>query len=113
MYIPQSHPANTPTVSISNYGRLSLNSAATKLLGNAEYVILYYDKAQKVIGLEPKEERVREALKLTPTSNSKGGFVTASGFLKKYHLIPEKTETYPVEFREDLGMLILRLGADK
>lgn len=114
-YIPRKggNLTTEPAVSISKIGRISFNTPATALLRGCDYIALYFDAKNRVIGIKPLENQGRNTYKLANQPRSKAKFSTAGGFLKHFEIKPDnKSETHIAKWDEKLEMIIIRLGND-
>jgi hypothetical protein len=101
------------TVSISSAGIMSFSAALTKkYLENVSAVLLYFDPANKRVGIKPAKEEDKFAYKLFLPVNSKRKTVSGRGFLRKYKIGQEKegkfkAQTFEASFEN--GMVIFKV----
>jgi len=114
-YVPRKggNLTTEPTVSISKRGRISFNTPATELLGGCDYIAVYFDAQNRVIGIKPLEQQGRNTYKLANQPRSEAKFASTVGFLKHFRIKPDdRSELHTAEWDEKLGMIIIRLGDD-
>jgi len=99
-----------PKVTIAKDGRVAINAVASeKYLNDYRYAILSYSEKGNVVGIKPSDEKSAKTMSLGKQSRSKARIMVARGFLKYFGLQKDKTHTYPTEWNEQLGMLIVKL----
>jgi len=114
-YVPRKggNLTTEPTVSISKLGKINFNTSATALLRGCDYIAVYFDAKNRVIGIKPLEQQGRNTYKLANQPRSKAKFASVVGFLKHFKIKPnDRSELHTAEWNEKLGMIIIRLGDD-
>jgi len=101
---------DNPKATITKDNIINFNSAAMrKYIKDYTYAIFYFDKKNKLIGIELTNQDTQEAYKIRKDRNGKLGSVSAISFLKYYEIQSEKTLTYSIEWNEQDKMLIIDL----
>jgi hypothetical protein len=98
-----------PKVTISNYGRFSINNSGTKMLRKNQetLVLLLWDKATHTVGIQPvkKEDHRTYPLKAYGPKGRSGTGFSAVTFLNFVNYDWSKTRSFPVEWRANENML--------
>ena len=101
----------TPMVSIWARGQIGFNQAVVDdyEIDKFEFVVLYYDKDTKRIGLEFTNNKMAEgACKLAFRKNA-GVSISAIAFLKTYKIDYSETKKFDLDYDEDSGFHIIDL----
>ena len=99
-----------PQVSISKRGSLSLNRASlAQHFQDIELVQLLYDSKGRRIAIKPASAGDEHTYKICRAKQG-GGHVSGLGFLKFYQIPHEKTRSYPAEWDDGLGAVVIALG---
>jgi hypothetical protein len=77
-----------PTIHAVSEGRLRLNAAAARLLGNTAWVQLLWDDETKRIGIRPATESTDSALRVTRGTSQ--ATITSKAFVTTYKLLYKK-----------------------
>jgi len=98
-----------PKMSIRSNGTLAFTSGAVSKfnLAKFKFVQLYYDRANKAIGIKPTMQEGDGAHVLH--AGKTGAFLSATRFLSYYDLMPKQTQRIDVYWDEELGMVIAKL----
>lgn len=75
-----------------------------KHLKGTEFVHLYYDKDEKLIGIKPADQEDPSTLKLT---GNKTKVLMIGRFLKQFEIEINENKQFPIEERD--GMLVLKI----
>jgi len=101
-----------PTVSILKSGQIFFNTAAMRQFGLFDYncAVLFFDEAEKVVGImltnDPDEDGAYNLIK-----RETGGFgISAKKFLNFHEINYSKTKNYPIEYDENEGMYLFKVG---
>lgn len=100
-----------PLISIRASGSIGLNNAAvTTHFADCEWVELYYDDADRRVGIKPVECETSHAYSIQHgDAPSHGASIFAAGFLRDHQLLPEDTTRYPPTWDEQAGLLAIDL----
>ena len=110
LYKPRSTRNSNPSISISKYGRITVNkSAIEQYFKSVSHVRLYFDKQEGVIGIEPTGKDDAYALKLGYQKHAKSRLIVATGFLNRYNILPDKLLSCSVEWDEELDMMVAKI----
>jgi hypothetical protein len=104
--IPVGRTARIMRVSVNERGIFSLNQKAFDELDQAEYVELYFDKINKLIGVKPVKADSKFAYAVKQNGKAKSYLVRALAFLSYYNIKITGTMLFPEPILED-GMLVL------
>ena len=96
-----------PTVKIGRSGNILVNGLAMKLIKDAEWVQLLYDRANKRIGIKPVEEGALDAYRLLPSG--KGKQVNAKTYIKYFGLEDLKGTKHRPKY-DSKGVLVVELA---
>ena len=77
-----------PTIRILSGGRLVLNAAAVRLLGDVEHVRLLWDADTKRIGLEPVAAAGADTFKVSRSASQ--ATITSKAYVDAYSLPPSQ-----------------------
>lgn len=110
-----------PKVSVRNNGSIGVSQGALRRFGiteNDRYVNLFYDRANKVIGIRPVPENTPGSVKLIQRSiNGQGGkvsinaFISAKSFLDFYEIDYSTTRSFIAKKLESENLIIFDLKA--
>ena len=101
---------NEPRVTITATGNMNLNqSFISAFVKNQTHVIFHYDKTNKVIGLELTQDASPPSYKIRKSREDRLATVSAQAFLKYNKLRRKKTYSYPAEWNEQYGLIIVDL----
>ncbi|MDH4228074.1 MAG: hypothetical protein OEV59_10080 [Deltaproteobacteria bacterium] len=98
---------NKPALSIRKNGQFGLNSGAIEKFKLVEYgyVVLYFDKARKMIGLRPTVENEEYAQKLIVKKDC--GSIGGKAFLDFYEIpYGEKVRKFELKWDESEKMMV-------
>lgn len=106
-------PRGEPMVTITTYGRIALNKAATFRLEKekVQFVQLLWDSGTRQIGIRPSE-KVRGAYGLSYGSNGNGAGLSSISFLNYLEYDWTETRNYSIEWNEENGMYVFELPRD-
>lgn len=76
---------NSPTISIRANGRIGFNNEARKLIGDADYVVLYINAEDQQIGIKPVHDESIPGARYVRRPRG-DAFILAEDFLKKFGL---------------------------
>jgi hypothetical protein len=74
----------TPTVRILSGGRLILNAAAQRQLGDTSFVQLHWDADTNRIGIKPSSQEDADAFRVTTAPSQ--SIITSKAFVETYNL---------------------------
>lgn len=101
--------SSAPKVTITNYGRFSINNSGSKMLRKNQetLVLLLWDKATHTVGIQPvkKEDHRTYPLKAYGPKGRSGNGFSAVTFLNFINYDWSKTRSFPVEWRGTENML--------
>jgi len=100
-----------PNVAISKTGNITLNSAATQLLGMAERVILLYHAGRCAIGLRAATSEERHSRPMRKAKNQRTWVIAGEGFLKEFAIPHAEGRSY--QPNAEGGILVVSLDAPK
>lgn len=102
-------PSERPRVTIRRNGKMSLNSAALRVLGDPNAVVLLYDGTTRSVGLRPATRRVSHAY---PVSRHGRGAATVTfiAFAKHYGIDLSTTRSYDGALEDDILVIELDRG---
>ena len=99
-----------PLVSISKQGLLSFNVACSdKFIKDYNWAELHYDRKERLIGLKLSKDERPDAYKIQRHRNNRNLYMSVSGFLKYFEVMPQKTKAYAVTWDEKDKMLVADL----
>ena len=114
-----------PKMSIRTNGAIGISQGALrrfKLEDGDWYVVLYYDKAQKVIGIKPsqqQDERVSTKIVKREVKSQKGeknvtAYISGKSFLE-YYAIPynDRIRIFEPTWDEEHKLIIINLNEEK
>ena len=100
-----------PKATILKQGNINFNTAATRIFKerHAEHVQLLYDRGTHRMALKPCQSTAEGAYPLRPKDTCSQ--VSSQSFVRFYGIpFGEKSSTYPAEWDEKRGILIVNLG---
>lgn len=102
--------AKTPRLTVGQSGVLALNKAAVVQfeLANIEYVELYYDVDNKIIGVKPVSEE--SDFRSTLRDRNAGMDVFAKLFFDHFNIDYSETHRYAVAWDDEHEMLVAQIG---
>lgn len=111
----------SPTVSIRKHGAIGLSQGSLQrfnLIDGDWFIVLYYDKAANVLGIEPIKDGTAEgAVKLikrrTPAKNGKESIsssISAKSFFEYYEIDAQETRSFKAFFDAETKMIIVNLN---
>jgi hypothetical protein len=77
-------PRRTPVIYVLSAGRLILNAAAARLIGDTEWVRLYWEEETKRIGLKPESAAGEGVFRVTRGESQ--ATITSKAFVDAYKL---------------------------
>lgn len=108
-----------PQISIRSNGAIGISQGAIHQGGMSDgsdwHVILHYDRAQQVLGIQPtknaeEEGAIKVSIKSTPNKDGNGtaisAFISAKSFLNYYRIAHDDTRSFEAKWDAQLGMLI-------
>lgn len=102
--------SNEPIVTVTHGGHLNLNKKFMEtFVKEKKYAVLFYDKANKVIGLKLMNEEKMNSYKIRSYRGGNLGAVTAIAFLKYHNIEHDKTRSYKAEWNKEHGMVVIDL----
>ncbi len=96
-------------VTINHRGIILLNRNAHKLLGSPRAVVLFFNKANSMIGLSPAHHQLAEAFPVIPQQGG-GCRIQASPFCRHFGIKPARTEAFVAPDIDPEGVLRLDLS---
>lgn len=113
----------SPQISIRSNGAIGISQGAIHQAGMSEgddwHVILHYDRAQQVLGVQPvkgddEDGAIKVSIKSTPNKDGRGtaisAFISAKSFLNYYRIPYDDTKSFEAKWDSQLGMLIAFLA---
>ena len=101
---------DNPMATITKDKIINFNAMAMrKYIKDFSYAIFYYDRKDKLIGIELTNNDAPEAYKIRKDRNNRIGTISAMSFIKYYKIQAKKTLTYSIEWNEQEKMLIIDL----
>ena len=102
-----------PKISIRANGQIGFNQGAVEKcnLKNFEFVVLYFDKDAKRIGMRPTNEKEDGVCKIQ--IRDMNGAVGAKSFLDYYSVDYKKTERYDPTWDDTNKMIVISLMKEK
>lgn len=98
------------TVTVTKEGIINFNLATMETyIKNNDYVILYYNRKDSVIGIQLTNKDSAEAYKIRKYREGKYGNITAIAFLKYYKIQHSKSHVYTTNWDEENNMLLIEL----
>ena len=97
------------SVTINKKNTLTFNRFTAKLLGNAEAVILLFDKTESIIGVVPSNLRDRHAFPLKPKGGGLNLVVHTAPFCRHFGIVIDQTEKFDEADLDNEGILRLDL----
>ncbi|MCV6599299.1 MAG: hypothetical protein OIF36_02305 [Alphaproteobacteria bacterium] len=91
----------SPRCSVNTNGNIGLNQGSRKkyLIDNYSYVVLYYDRECKKIGIEMLNDKTAEgAIKIR--KGAYGANIAAKSFFNCFNIMPEKTSYFDTRIDE-------------
>jgi hypothetical protein len=97
----------SPTISLAKAGRITLNSACTKLFEKeaVEYVLVLWDKEQKTVALRPIRKKDARTYHIHYGKSGSYASFSAKSFLDYIGFISEETRNIPATWNEDENQL--------
>jgi hypothetical protein len=96
-------------VTMNGKGRIVMNRAAYKRLGEPEAFTVLFDAANNSIGLRPTSHEMRNAYPAAPAGRHGGRRISAYRLLKEYSLRVPQTLIFPDADIDEDGILVLDL----
>ena len=98
-----------PKVSIWSRGQIGFNkSAVAKFeIDKFDYLVLFYDKDSKRIGIKLTNDQEEGAIKIIRKLASGGALVSAKSFLFHYDIGGPETRNYGLELDADSGLIVI------
>ncbi|MCX6566238.1 MAG: hypothetical protein NTW38_07415 [Candidatus Aminicenantes bacterium] len=112
----RTRPDRKPEISLQKTGRLGLNGGClAEFIPDADFVHLYFDPKEKLIGLKPLGEKDKDAdaYSLIKMRRSRGRFVQAIGFFKHHGIDLGKTRRFDPRWDDKAGLLVFDLKKPK
>ena len=101
---------DTPTISILKQGLIGISQVCyNKYFKNYEYIILMFDKENKVIGLKPTNEAKSNAYKIHPKRDGRLVQISGMAFLKYYNIPHDETKVYTCEWNEEEKLIEVKI----
>jgi hypothetical protein len=105
-----------PAISISKFGNFIINSTVVANYfdgGGKKYVKLYWDEAERKIGIKPmaSKDASTYAINFGPISPTGGGVGSFSGtaFLKAHGIKYDETKSFDAVWNQKEGLLVLKM----
>jgi len=100
-----------PRASIRSNGQIGFNHGSVKRfeLQKSAYVVLFYDKENKKVGIRLTNDKTEPGASTLITRNG-NGTVSARSFLEYYQLLPKDTMQHDIEWDEENKMLVIDMG---
>jgi len=103
----------SPKITLTNLGRFAINNGGTKLLrkNQEEFVLLYWDKANHAVGIEPakKEDHRTYVLRAYGPKGRSGTGFSAVTFLNFINYDWSETRSFPLEKASAGNMLMFTI----
>lgn len=114
----------TPVISLRRHGSIGVSQGALQRFGMLDgdwYVVLYYDKNENVMAIQPTQSKDDEgAVKLIKRPiKGKGGTVSVSGsvsaksFFEFYQIPKDETRSFECWWDDSIKMIIIDLKKPK
>ena len=102
---------DTPKASIWSKGQIGFNQAAVEKyrLDNYGYVLLFYDRDTKRIGLRFTNDNDSAGATKLIIRKGAGASMSARAFLKHYNIYAEKTQKYDFKYDKETEFYIMEL----
>lgn len=100
-------PSAGPRVTLQKSGKLSLNDAAVRALGNPKALVLLYDTSTKAIGLRVAPRQNSNAYSLGSHGMSGTRVISARAFAKHYGIDLSRTRSFDATLED--GVLVIEL----
>jgi hypothetical protein len=112
LYVPAKLRKNkskrSNSIGLSTKGKISIyRQIVDQYFQGKQFAKLYYDKKEKLIGIEPTSTEDQTTLKLQG-NNAK--FLTAKKFFNTYEIEVKENLNLPFEWNQDANMLVLKVG---
>ncbi len=101
----------SPNVSISRNGNMTLNCATKQLVRDAESLVLLFNEESRLIGLRPARPDERHSRQLRQASTQRTWTLSAEGFLKRFQIDHSEGRSYEPTLVGDL--LVINLDQPK
>lgn len=99
-----------PAITITKNGAINFNAGILqKYIKNKNYVILYYDKADKRIGFEILSEESTKAFKIRKSTENNFATIAGRPFLSFYDISYVKTNKYLVSVDSETKFIVIDL----
>jgi hypothetical protein len=97
-----------PKASIWSRGQIGFNqSAVAKFqINNYDYVVLFYDKESKRIGIKLTHKNEEGAIKIVKSSTG-AAFVSAKEFIFHYNMYVPETRNYDLDVDAETGFIVI------
>ena len=114
IFVRKVSPEKSPTVSITSYARINLNStAASKLAGlGVQHVLLLCDTDHHRIALRPISKKDNRTYTLKYLARNRGAGFSAKTFLDHYNIDYSHARSFPATWNEEQGILEIELPPD-
>ena len=98
-------------VTLNKKCTMLLNKNIFEKLGSPKLVVMLFDKANSIIGLNPVGPGVPHAFKLAPICKGLGRHIFLSPFCRHYGIRPDRTLSFVNPEIDDDGVLRLNLNS--
>ena len=100
-------------VSLSKRGMISITDGAVRRYGLADkdWAVLYYDNTDNIVVIEPKAEKVEDALKLRKRTT--GAYIAAQSFVGNFQIELKGTTVCELKRDAESGFLYFELNTGK
>lgn len=99
-------PSERPRVTLMRNGKMSLNQAAIRAMGDPSAIVLLYDATTRSVGLRPATRRLPHAYPVSRHGKS-AATVTVLAFAKHYGIDLSTTRSYDGALED--GILVIEL----
>ena len=102
---------SSPMFTIRKGGFFGLNSAAIERFGLGDFsgVVLYFDRNRSLIGIRPVKATNEEGAR-TFSVRHNSCTISAKAFCDQYGIPRDRPTSFPVEFNDDEGMLVVDIS---
>ncbi len=97
-----------PKVSVQPRGMISINQSAYRKMGNPEFVILMYDPAAGIVGIQGTDDENRGFRVRLASRSGSPAVLSASAFFNYYDLASNESRSWTPSFDNDVLIIDLK-----
>ena len=103
-----------PAVTISKFGRLSFNKAATDILQEnvIERILMLWNKEKRFVGIQSIKKQDDRAFNVRYNKRGDGAGFTVTSFLKHIEYNASETRIFPVEWNDQQQMFEFEINSE-